>query len=83
MEINGMAHVMLTASNFEASRTFYEKLLPFLGLKPVIHNNDTFYCVGGRTALGIVRASMTPSTLAANTASTARVELLRVIDYPA
>jgi len=36
MEINGMAHVMLTASNFEASRAFYQKLLPFLGLKPVI-----------------------------------------------
>ena len=55
MEINGMAHVMLTAANFEDSLRFYEKLLPFLGMKPVIQNNDTFYCVGGRTALGIVR----------------------------
>jgi catechol 2,3-dioxygenase-like lactoylglutathione lyase family enzyme len=55
MEINGMAHVMLTVSNFEASLPFYEKLLPFLGMKPVIRSNDTFYCVGGRTALGIMR----------------------------
>jgi catechol 2,3-dioxygenase-like lactoylglutathione lyase family enzyme len=55
MEINGMAHVMLTASNFEDSRAFYRKLLPFLGMKPVIENADTFYCVGGRTALGIMR----------------------------
>ena len=55
MEVNGMAHVMLTVSNFEACRQFYEKLLPFLGLKPVIVNDDTFYCVGGRTAVGIVR----------------------------
>jgi catechol 2,3-dioxygenase-like lactoylglutathione lyase family enzyme len=55
MEINGMAHVMLTAANFEDSLRFYEKLLPFLGMKPVIQNNDTFYCVGGRTALGIIR----------------------------
>jgi catechol 2,3-dioxygenase-like lactoylglutathione lyase family enzyme len=56
MEINGMAHVMLTVSNLEACLPFYEKLLTFLGMKPVIKNNDTFYCVGGRTALGIVRA---------------------------
>lgn len=55
MEINGMAHVMLTVSNFEACLPFYEKLLPFLGMKPVIRSNDTLYCVGGRTALGIVR----------------------------
>jgi catechol 2,3-dioxygenase-like lactoylglutathione lyase family enzyme len=59
MEINGMAHVMLTASNFEDSRAFYQKLLPFLGMKPVIQNADTFYCVGGRTALGIVRGDET------------------------
>ena len=56
MEINGMAHVMLTVSDFEACLPFYEKLLPFLGMKPVIRNHDTFYCVGGRTALGIVRS---------------------------
>jgi catechol 2,3-dioxygenase-like lactoylglutathione lyase family enzyme len=55
MEINGMAHVMLTVSNFEACLPFYEKLLPFLGMKPVIRNNDMLYCVGGRTALGIMR----------------------------
>lgn len=55
MEVNGMAHVMLTVSNFEACLPFYEKLLPFLGMKPVIRNNDTLYCVGGRTALGVVR----------------------------
>ena len=53
MEINGIAHVFLTASNFERSREFYRKLLPFLGLKPVIDTDDTYYCVGGRTAVGI------------------------------
>ena len=56
MEINGVAHVMLTVSNFEACVPFYEKLTAFLGLKPVIRNNDTLYCVGGRTAIGITRA---------------------------
>ena len=46
MEINGVAHVMLTVSDFEACLPFYEKLLTYLGLKPVIRNADTSYCVG-------------------------------------
>jgi catechol 2,3-dioxygenase-like lactoylglutathione lyase family enzyme len=53
MEVNGVAHVFLTASNFERSCEFYRKLLPFLGLKPVIDTDTTYYCVGGRTAVGI------------------------------
>ena len=56
MDINGMAHVILTVSNFEASLPFYRKLLPFLGMKPVIETKEMFYCVGGRTALGIMPA---------------------------
>jgi catechol 2,3-dioxygenase-like lactoylglutathione lyase family enzyme len=55
MEVNGMAHVILTVSNFEKCRTFYEKLLPFLGMRPVINSEEMFYCVGGRTAVGIMR----------------------------
>jgi catechol 2,3-dioxygenase-like lactoylglutathione lyase family enzyme len=53
MEVNGIAHIILTASNFERSRQFYRKLLPFLGLKPVIDSDEIYYCVGGRTAMGI------------------------------
>ena len=53
MEINGIAHIFLTASNFERSREFYRKLLPFLGLKPVIDTDEVYYCVGGRTAVAI------------------------------
>ena len=56
MEINGIAHVMLTVSNFEACLPFYERLLPFVGLKPVIKADGMLYCVGGRTAFGIMRA---------------------------
>ena len=56
MEINGIAHVMLTVSNFEACLPFYQRLLPFLGMKPVIDADGMLYCVGGRTAVGIVRA---------------------------
>jgi len=57
MEVNGMAHVMLTVSNYEACLPFYEKLLPFLGLKFVVRKTDSqFYCVGGRTGVGIHKA---------------------------
>src|SRR3954464_14790581 len=53
MEANGIAHIFLTASNFETSRSFYLKLLPHLGMTPVIDTDTTLYCVGGRTAVGI------------------------------
>ncbi|GIW42540.1 MAG: hypothetical protein KatS3mg076_3117 [Candidatus Binatia bacterium] len=56
IEINGIAHVMLTVSNFEACAPFYEDLLAFLGLRPVLRGDGFLYCVGGRTAVGIVRA---------------------------
>lgn len=56
MEINGVAHVMLTAGDFEACRPFYEKLLPFLGLRQVIKSHTMLYYVGGRTAVGVVKA---------------------------
>ena len=51
--INGVAHVILTVSRFEAAREFYGKLLPELGMKPVFDGDKLFYCVGSRTAIGI------------------------------
>ncbi|MFI5315094.1 MAG: VOC family protein [Myxococcota bacterium] len=57
MEINGMAHVILTVRDFAKARAFYGALLPYLGLKPVIDSPEYYYCVGGRTALGIRPAS--------------------------
>ena len=53
MEINGIAPISLTASNYQVSREFYRKPLPFLGLKPVIDTETTSYGVGGRTAVEI------------------------------
>jgi catechol 2,3-dioxygenase-like lactoylglutathione lyase family enzyme len=55
MEINGVAHTFITAGDFEASVAFYRQLLPFMGLKIVAESDDTFYCVGGRTGVGIRR----------------------------
>jgi catechol 2,3-dioxygenase-like lactoylglutathione lyase family enzyme len=58
MEINGIAHIQLTVGDFGAAVAFYEKLLPFLGLVPVIRNDSYFYCVGGRTGVAISPAHM-------------------------
>lgn len=56
MEINGIAHIQLTVSDFEACQPFYEKLLVFLGLKPVMSADGFFYCIGARTGVAISRA---------------------------
>src|SRR5262252_2798574 len=53
IDINGMAHVILTVSRFDLARAFYGKLLPAFGMKPVFDGERLFYCVGGRTAIGI------------------------------
>jgi catechol 2,3-dioxygenase-like lactoylglutathione lyase family enzyme len=51
--INGMAHVILTVSQFAAARAFYGRLLPALGMTSVCDTDKLFYCVGARTAIGI------------------------------
>ncbi len=55
IEVNGMAHVILTVSQFEKSRAFYSELLPFFGMTLVFDGADFCYHVGGRTAIGIQR----------------------------
>ena len=56
MEINGIAHAVLTVSDFAKGVAFYEPLLNFLGLTTVINTDGFLYCVGGRTAVGIMQA---------------------------
>ena len=53
MDINGMAHVILTAGDYERSTAFYRALLPLLGMTLVLDNDQMLYGVGARTALGI------------------------------
>src|ERR1700730_2357994 len=53
IEINGMAHVILTVSRFEAARELYHRLLPEFGMKVVSDRDRFFYCVGARSAIGI------------------------------
>jgi catechol 2,3-dioxygenase-like lactoylglutathione lyase family enzyme len=53
MEINGIAHVMLTVRSVARSRPFYAALLEKMGLVCVIDTDEYYYCVGGRTAVGL------------------------------
>jgi catechol 2,3-dioxygenase-like lactoylglutathione lyase family enzyme len=55
IDVNGMAHVILTVSSFETALAFYGDLLPAFGLEKVFENEAFGYWVGGRTALGIQR----------------------------
>jgi catechol 2,3-dioxygenase-like lactoylglutathione lyase family enzyme len=51
MEINGIAHIQITAGRYDVARAFYRRLLPFLGLKQVMDDKAGYYCVGGRTGV--------------------------------
>jgi len=53
MEINGVAHIFITACDFPKAQAFYKQLLPFLGLHTVADTPQTYYAVGGRTGFGI------------------------------
>ena len=53
IDINGMAHVILTVSQFEEAKSFYGQLLPGLGMKNVFDGSNLCYFVGARTAVGI------------------------------
>jgi catechol 2,3-dioxygenase-like lactoylglutathione lyase family enzyme len=53
MEINGVAHVMLTVRSIAQSREFYVALLEHLGLTRIVDTAEYLYYVGGRTAVGL------------------------------
>jgi catechol 2,3-dioxygenase-like lactoylglutathione lyase family enzyme len=53
VEINGIAHIILTTADFARARAFYGRLLPFLGLLPLVDSDAYYYCIGGRTGIGI------------------------------
>jgi catechol 2,3-dioxygenase-like lactoylglutathione lyase family enzyme len=53
MEINGIAHAILTVRDMAASRPFYRALLAHLGLSPIVDSETYLYFVGGRTAVGL------------------------------
>ena len=53
IDINGMAHVILTVTQFDKAKEFYGKLLPAFGMSCVNDGPDFYYHVGARTGIGI------------------------------
>ena len=66
IDINGMAHVILTVSQFEKAHRFYSALLPEFGMTKVNDGPDFLYHVGARTAIGIRGAILSLSGSALN-----------------
>ena len=58
IKINGVAHVILRVNRVAECIAFYDRLMPFLGLRAVERSDDFVYYVGGRTAVGIRRADV-------------------------
>jgi len=54
-ELNGVAHVILTAGDFARSTAFWRDIIAYLDLKIVLDSDAMLYGVGGRTAIGIRR----------------------------
>ena len=50
---HGLAHLILTITQYPKSRSFYTRLLPAFGMTLVHDGPDFCYHVGGRTAIGI------------------------------
>jgi catechol 2,3-dioxygenase-like lactoylglutathione lyase family enzyme len=57
IDINGIAHLYITVQDFARCRAFYGQLLPFLGMVCLVDTDELFYCIGGRTGVGIRAAS--------------------------
>jgi catechol 2,3-dioxygenase-like lactoylglutathione lyase family enzyme len=57
IDINGVAHIYITVQDFRRCRPFYGALLPFLGMVCLVDTDELYYCIGGRTGIGIRAAS--------------------------
>jgi catechol 2,3-dioxygenase-like lactoylglutathione lyase family enzyme len=57
MEIAGIAHVQLTVNDLQRAMPFYEKVLGFIGMMPVVKAPNGLYMVGGKTAVMVTRSS--------------------------
>jgi len=57
MEIAEIAHVQLTVNDLQSAMPFYEKVLGFLGMRPVVRAPNGLCMIGGKTAVMITRSS--------------------------
>jgi len=67
IEINGVAHVILSVSEWPACRQFYERLLAFLGLTQAFAGEEMIYYVSGnfgsRKGISVGSITLHPSGL--------------------
>ena len=56
VELNGIAHIQLTVNDAGRCIPFWEKLCHFLGMQTLVRNQDTVYCIGGRTGVLVRKA---------------------------
>ena len=57
IDINGIAHVYITVADLTRVRPFYERLLGLFGMRCLVDTAGLYYCVGGRTGVGIRQAN--------------------------
>ena len=57
MEITGIAHIQLTVNDLQRAMPFYEQVLGFMGMRPVVKAPNFLYMIGGKTAVAITRSS--------------------------
>lgn len=56
MEISGIAHIQLTVNDLQRAMPFYERVVGFMGMRPVVKAPNFLYMIGGKTAIAITRA---------------------------
>lgn len=56
--INGIAHLYITVADFDRALPFYQRLLAFCQMECLVATDELYYCVGGRTGIGIRRAAV-------------------------
>jgi len=57
MEMNGIAHIGITVSNFSKCNSFYRQLFQFLEMKLIYDTDEVIYGVGSRTGIVVKGAA--------------------------
>ena len=52
IEINGIAHIIVTVQDLAKARDFYSGLTDAFGMECLVDTNEMFYAVGARTGFG-------------------------------
>jgi catechol 2,3-dioxygenase-like lactoylglutathione lyase family enzyme len=61
IDLNGIAHIQLSVSDFKSSRDFYHRLLhEIFGMTIQYDDASSFYCIGGRTGI-VIRPAAEPA----------------------